>query len=1079
MTHKDQKPVVYTFGRFQSPTIGHSKLVQATIEHAKKLGGEHRIYPSKSEDNTKNPIPYRNKIKHLRSLFPDANIVDDPKAISPHHVAKSLSDQGVRHVRMVVGADRADEFKNSIGKYVKRDTEPGYDPKKHYNFHSFDVLSAGDRDPDAEGAEGASGTKMREFAKKGDIKSFTQNTPTKNAKVARGIYNDVRKNLKEEIITINENLSHKHFGPMLDTFVDFASEKLGLKSLPNIKYKDEEQTGDRQPSFGGYNPTTNDLMIYTKNRHPMDIFRTVAHELCHHKQNSDGKLGNDIEQEGSTGSDIENEANSEAGKIMRWFAKANPAYFNLKYVTEEILQEGINDPSIMKVIFLAGGPGSGKDYVMKQTLDGMGLTEINSDNVLEHIMKKEGLSNLMPKSEERPRNIARGRAKTSSKIKQELAISGRRGIIVNGTGDDPEKIMTIKKALEASGYDAMMVFVNTNNDISKERNFMRGVSGGRKVPDGSDQYGNPDGSPDIRAEKWQSAQNARPEFAKIFGKDNYIEFDNSDDMRTVDPQRKEEIQNTLGAIYKRARQFTAAPHKNKLAIQWIESEIEKRQIKKFEKAKAQAYGDPNAVQQPQETPLPSYMTPQQNDVPDQNQLSQAQQLGLTYYGFGRYGKDINGRHTTTHISMNGKLVPKPVNRTTPIQQSTRQQPMQEEKKKMKDSDPCWSGYEMIGKKKKNDREVPNCVPVKENARYKNVDSEFSSFMEDNKLSPEKNTPSDREWGKTSTTEIYKNATPGQSTNKKLKKEDTLPPYKLEFGNDGVGPTATIAATNAGGLTGGGYSFNTLSFNESILRWANDPNTQSRFENKYGDLAEQRLIEAASRLNTMKISEKAVPKSIATIREDGISAGKDPTDTSGAFSGRGGIRGDIDESDDISRVNDAAKNIKQMSQPKQDYKNTSLKDLLKNQPEIKSAPAPEAAPVASSKMPKSFADFSMNPNDRISNPSGKDFSIAKTLMGVGVLPTAALAASTVPAGDKNDETMTKNKNGTWEDKPDLELMKQSTKQGMNEARPGRPGQNRFAKLIAKGIKDNNPDKYKVWLPKDKEEPPKKPEDPGKK
>ena len=608
MTHKDQKPVVYTFGRFQSPTIGHSKLVQATIEHAKKLGGEHRIYPSKSEDNTKNPIPYRNKIKHLRSLFPDANIVDDPKAISPHHVAKSLSDQGVRHVRMVVGADRADEFKNSIGKYVKRDTEPGYDPKKHYNFHSFDVLSAGDRDPDAEGAEGASGTKMREFAKKGDIKSFTQNTPTKNAKVARGIYNDVRKNLKEEIITINENLSHKHFGPMLDTFVDFASDKLGLKSLPNIKYKDEDQTGDRQPSFGGYNPTTNDLMIYTKNRHPMDIFRTVAHELCHHKQNSDGKLGNDIEQEGSTGSDIENEANSEAGKIMRWFAKANPAYFNLKYVTEEILQEGINDPSIMKVIFLAGGPGSGKDYVMKQTLAGMGLTEINSDNVLEHIMKKEGLSNLMPKSEEQPRNIARGRAKTSSKIKQELAISGRRGIIVNGTGDDAEKIAIIKKALEASGYDSMMLFVNTNNDISKERNFMRGVSGGRKVPDGSDQYGNPDGSEDIRAEKWQSAQNARPEFAKMFGKDNYIEFDNSDDMRTVDPQRKEEIQNTLGAIYKRARQFTAAPHKNKLAIQWIESEIEKRQIKKFEKAKAQAYGDPNAVQQPQETPPPSYMT---------------------------------------------------------------------------------------------------------------------------------------------------------------------------------------------------------------------------------------------------------------------------------------------------------------------------------------------------------------------------------------------------------------------------------------------------------------------------------------
>ena len=825
------------------------------MDHAKDLDGEARIYPSKTEDNTKNPIPYRNKIKHLRSLFPDANVVDDPNAISPHHVAKSLSDQGVRHVRMVVGADRVDEFKNSIGKYVKRDTESGYDSKKHYNFHSFDVLSAGDRDPDAEGAEGASGTKMREFAKKGDIKSFTQNTPTKNAKVARGIYNDVRKNLKEEIITINENLTHKHFGPMLDAFIDFASEKLGIKSGPNIKYKDEEQ-GD-QPSFGGYNPTTNDLMIYTKNRHPMDIFRTVAHELCHHKQNHDGKLGKDIEQEGSTGSDIENEANSEAGKIMRWFAKANPSYFNLKYVIEEILQEGINDPSIMKVIFLAGGPGSGKDYVMKRTLDGMGLTEINSDNVFEHIMKKEGLSNLMPNSEQHPRNIARGRAKTLSKIKQELAISGRKGIIVNGTGDDVEKVTIIKKSLEASGYDAMMIFVNTSNDISKERNFMRGVAGGRKVPDGSDHYGNPDGSPDIRAEKWQYAQNARTSFAKIFGKDNYIEYDNSDDIKTVHPQRKEELQNILDNIYKRARQFTAAPHKNKLAIQWIESEIEKRQIKKFEKAKAQAYGDPNTAQQPEAVPPPSYMTPQQNDVPDQNQFSQAQQLGLTYYGFGRYGKDINGRHTTTHISINGKLVPKPVNRTTPIQQSTRQQPMQEENKKMKGSDPCWSGYEMIGKKKKNGHEVPNCVPVKESAaRYKNVDREFSSFME-------KNTPSDREFGKTSTTEIYKNATPGQSTSKELKKEDILPPH------DGVGPTA-----KTDGSRSSSYGFDAFNFSESILRWANDPITQSKFENKYGDLAEQKLIEAASRLNTITPSNIAKPKSIADIREEGISASTD-------------------------------------------------------------------------------------------------------------------------------------------------------------------------------------------------------------
>lgn len=142
---------------------------------------------------------------------------------------------------------------------------------------------------------------------------------------------DYNNQLNEEFHDHGE-LNHEKFGPMLDAFVQFASKKLGIKSQPSLKLEKEPM----KSSFGGYSPSDNSIVVITKNRHPMDIYRTVAHELVHHKQNEDGRLGKDIAKEGSTGSDWENEANAEAGKIMRWFAKSNPNMFSSSYVTEEI-----------------------------------------------------------------------------------------------------------------------------------------------------------------------------------------------------------------------------------------------------------------------------------------------------------------------------------------------------------------------------------------------------------------------------------------------------------------------------------------------------------------------------------------------------------------------------------------------------------------------------------------------------------------------------------------------------------------------------------------------------------------------
>jgi predicted kinase len=361
-------------------------------------------------------------------------------------------------------------------------------------------------------------------------------------------------------------MDHKKFNPMLDSFLEFASKKLELETVPKINYKADQDT-----SFGGYNPSTNEIQVTTLNRHPMDIFRTVAHELQHHKQNLQGRI-QDVAKEGSTGSDIENEANAEAGKILRWFAQSHPDYFKMVSVNEEVVEEGLNDPATHRAVFMAGGPASGKDYVMKKTLQGHGLTEINTDVALEYLMKKHKLDLAMPDTEEKERNVARGRAKNITHEKQRLALQGRKGLIINGTASEHENIRDMKKSLEDKGYKTMMVFVHTSNEVSKERNALRNkVEGGRKVPE------------DVRAAKWQGAQEAKEHFKKMFG-DKFIHIDNSHDYRTANQDKREEIDRTHKQTYKAVHKFVASPP-SPTETDWRFKEMEKRKIAAFKPIK--------------------------------------------------------------------------------------------------------------------------------------------------------------------------------------------------------------------------------------------------------------------------------------------------------------------------------------------------------------------------------------------------------------------------------------------------------------------------------------------------------------
>ena len=287
----------------------------------------------------------------------------------------------------------------------------------------------------------------------------------------------------------------------------------------------------------------------------------------------------------------------------------------------ELLNEGVHDASIFKAVFLAGGPGSGKDYVLDNTLAGHGLTEINSDRALEFMMDKEGLDKKMPSSEEEKRNFVRGRAKTITDLRQRLALLGRNGLIINGTGDDIEKTKKIKAKLEELGYDTKMLLVNTRDEVSAQRNIERGQRGGRAVPE------------TIRKEKWDSVQNSRTEYAKLFGT-NYIEFDNSEDLRSADPELVKQKKMELMDIFKNVREFTQAPPKSEPAENWIASEMERKN---------------RFAVSPKQAELSAHADGQGAAA------DQAHKLGLSYYGFGRYGK----QGKVTYHSVNGKLVEVP------------------------------------------------------------------------------------------------------------------------------------------------------------------------------------------------------------------------------------------------------------------------------------------------------------------------------------------------------------------------------------------------------------------------------------
>ena len=171
------------FGRFNPPTIGHEKLLQAAEKAAQ--GGDLKIYPSRTQDAKKNPLDPDMKISYMRKMFPkyEEQIVNDNEMKSIFNVLTTAYEEGYKSVNIIVGADRQAEFENLANKYNK----------DLYDFKQIRVISAGVRDADAEGVEGMSASKMRKAVADNDFEAFKRGTP-KSAKEGdvQAMYDAVR-----------------------------------------------------------------------------------------------------------------------------------------------------------------------------------------------------------------------------------------------------------------------------------------------------------------------------------------------------------------------------------------------------------------------------------------------------------------------------------------------------------------------------------------------------------------------------------------------------------------------------------------------------------------------------------------------------------------------------------------------------------------------------------------------------------------------------------------------------------------------------------------------------------------------
>ena len=217
--------------------------------------------------------------------------------------------------------------------------------------------------------------------------------------------------------------------------------------------------------------------------------------------------------------------------------------------TFQDMQEGVYDPNIFKAIFLAGGPGSGKSYVVRRTTGGLGMKIVNSDDIYEKMLKDAGLEPTPDDIFSDKGQEIRVRAKKTTKVKQQGFLNGRLGVIIDGTGKDYDKIAKQVQGLKTLGYDCSMIFVNTSLDTAQERNQMRK----RTLPEKQ------------VAQMWNEVQRNIGKFQSLFGSKDFIIVDNNDAGEDV-----------FAKVWKRISKLVKSKVTNPTAKRWISQELAKK-----------------------------------------------------------------------------------------------------------------------------------------------------------------------------------------------------------------------------------------------------------------------------------------------------------------------------------------------------------------------------------------------------------------------------------------------------------------------------------------------------------------------
>tara|TARA_A200000113_G_scaffold75762_2_gene66520 strand:+ start:1051 stop:1746 length:696 start_codon:yes stop_codon:yes gene_type:complete len=222
--------------------------------------------------------------------------------------------------------------------------------------------------------------------------------------------------------------------------------------------------------------------------------------------------------------------------------------------TFEQLTEGVYDPNIFKAFFLAGGPGSGKSYVVRRTTGGLGLKIVNSDIAFEKLLKDADFDldfRTMSPEKSLERDKIRSRAKEVTSKMQRNFVAGRLGLIIDGTGAEYVKIERQARKLKELGYETYMIFVNTSLDTAIERNNQRT----RKLP------------LDIVKTYWNNVQANIGKFQRLFGMSNMIIVDNNSAG-----------ENVFNTVFKQIVKLTKRKVKNYIAKQWIDNQLRMKRV---------------------------------------------------------------------------------------------------------------------------------------------------------------------------------------------------------------------------------------------------------------------------------------------------------------------------------------------------------------------------------------------------------------------------------------------------------------------------------------------------------------------